>query len=110
MNNSGSVTIIGAGPVGSLMSVFLARRGFEVTIFEGRPDMRSVVLVRLVECEVAELATGSDLYRIVSKSGGRLCVICTITQPDVIRKILDHVNQQQSPPTFADIHSGTGDR
>ena len=44
MSNSESVTIIGAGPVGSLMSIFLARRGFEVTIFERRPDMRTVDL------------------------------------------------------------------
>ncbi len=37
-----SICIVGAGPVGSLMSVFLARRGFEVTVYERRPDMRRV--------------------------------------------------------------------
>ncbi len=44
MSGSRSITIIGAGPVGTLLSVFLARRGFEVTIFERRPDMRTVDL------------------------------------------------------------------
>lgn len=34
------VTILGAGLVGSLLSIFLAKRGYQVTIFEGRPDMR----------------------------------------------------------------------
>lgn len=36
----GEVTLIGAGLVGSLLGIFLARRGFSVTIFERRPDMR----------------------------------------------------------------------
>ena len=37
-----SICLIGAGPVGSLMSIFLARRGFDVTVYERRPDMRRV--------------------------------------------------------------------
>jgi hypothetical protein len=32
------------------------------------------------------------------KCGGRLRVVATITRPDVIQKILDHVHQQQAPP------------
>ena len=35
------VTIIGAGPAGSLLSIYLARRGFEVEVFESRGDMRN---------------------------------------------------------------------
>ena len=35
-----SVTLVGAGPVGSPLSIFLARRGFQVEIYERRPDMR----------------------------------------------------------------------
>lgn len=34
-------TIIGAGLVGSLWAVFLARRGYQVTVYERRPDMRA---------------------------------------------------------------------
>lgn len=33
--------IIGAGLVGSLLSIYLSRRGYKVKIFERRPDMRS---------------------------------------------------------------------
>jgi kynurenine 3-monooxygenase len=34
------VTLAGAGLVGSLMAMFLARRGFQVDVLERRPDMR----------------------------------------------------------------------
>src|SRR4051794_3681271 len=34
------VAVVGAGLVGSLFSIFLARRGFEVELFERRPDLR----------------------------------------------------------------------
>ncbi|MBK9541188.1 MAG: FAD-dependent monooxygenase [Bacteroidetes bacterium] len=36
-----NITIIGAGMVGSLLSIYLARRGYKVSIFERRPDMRT---------------------------------------------------------------------
>ena len=42
MNAKKSICVVGAGPVGSLASIFLARRGFDVTVFERRPDMRRV--------------------------------------------------------------------
>ena len=34
------ITLIGTGLVGSLLAVYLARRGYTVTIYEKRPDMR----------------------------------------------------------------------
>jgi kynurenine 3-monooxygenase len=38
---SGSnVTLVGAGLAGSLLAVYLARKGHEVTVFEKRPDLR----------------------------------------------------------------------
>lgn len=36
----GRVVVIGAGPAGCLMSVYLARRGYDVDIYESRPDQR----------------------------------------------------------------------
>ena len=41
MINKPAVTIIGAGLVGSLLSIYLVRRGYAVTVFERRRDMRS---------------------------------------------------------------------
>lgn len=35
-----SAVVVGAGLVGALWSVFLARRGYQVQVFERRPDMR----------------------------------------------------------------------
>jgi kynurenine 3-monooxygenase len=34
------ITIIGAGLVGSLLSIYLSRRGYKVKVYERRPDMR----------------------------------------------------------------------
>jgi len=36
------LTIVGAGPVGSLLALTLARRGYDVDVYERRPDMRRV--------------------------------------------------------------------
>jgi len=35
-----NIAIIGAGLAGSLLSIYLARRGFDLTVFEARADMR----------------------------------------------------------------------
>src|SRR5689334_9094335 len=37
---SREIVILGAGLVGSLLSIYLARRGYKVHIYERRPDMR----------------------------------------------------------------------
>ena len=34
------IIIVGAGLVGSLLSIYLARRGYKVRMYERRPDMR----------------------------------------------------------------------
>jgi kynurenine 3-monooxygenase len=34
------ITIIGGGLSGSLLAIYMAKRGFEVNLFERRPDMR----------------------------------------------------------------------
>ena len=40
MSTDKKVTLIGAGLVGSLLSMYLAKRGYQVSIFEKRADMR----------------------------------------------------------------------
>lgn len=39
-----SVTILGAGLVGSLLSIILRKKGYDVTIYERRPDMRTAAI------------------------------------------------------------------
>ena len=36
------ITLVGGGLAGSLLAVYLAKRGYEVNIYERRPDMRNV--------------------------------------------------------------------
>jgi kynurenine 3-monooxygenase len=38
------VTVVGAGPAGALLSIYLARSGHTVTVYEKRPDLRRVDL------------------------------------------------------------------
>jgi kynurenine 3-monooxygenase len=38
----GPVTVVGAGPAGSLLSIYLAEQGRDVVVYESRPDMRRV--------------------------------------------------------------------
>jgi kynurenine 3-monooxygenase len=35
-----NITIIGAGLAGSLLAIYLARRGFNINVYEARGDMR----------------------------------------------------------------------
>ena len=39
-----NITIIGAGLVGSLLSIYLSKRGYKVRIYERRSDMRKTIL------------------------------------------------------------------
>ena len=39
---SSKVTLVGAGLVGSLLSIFLAKKGHQVEVFERRPDYREI--------------------------------------------------------------------
>ncbi|HEX6179763.1 MAG TPA: NAD(P)/FAD-dependent oxidoreductase, partial [Chitinophagaceae bacterium] len=45
MRGSKNIIIIGAGLVGSLLGIYLARRGHRVSIYERRPDMRTEKIV-----------------------------------------------------------------
>lgn len=40
MSADGPVVVVGAGPAGALLSIYLARRGHDVTVYESRPDLR----------------------------------------------------------------------
>ncbi|HUJ26711.1 MAG TPA: NAD(P)/FAD-dependent oxidoreductase [Myxococcales bacterium] len=52
------VTVIGAGPVGSLLALTLARRGISTDVYERRPDMRR-----------AEISAGRSINLAVSTRG-----------------------------------------
>lgn len=54
------ITVVGAGLVGSLLSIYLAKRGFKVDVYERRPDMR-----------IAEIAAGRSINLALSDRGWR---------------------------------------
>lgn len=54
------VTVVGAGLVGSLEALFLSKRGYEVDVYERRPDMRE-----------ANIAAGKSINLVVSDRGWR---------------------------------------
>ena len=40
MSIDGPIVVVGAGPAGTLLSIYLARQGHDVTLYESRPDLR----------------------------------------------------------------------
>lgn len=40
MSDRARIQVVGSGPVGSLLSIYLARRGYRIRVYERRPDMR----------------------------------------------------------------------
>src|ERR1051326_1714909 len=40
MSSQKNFTIVGAGLVGSLLAIYLSKRGYKISIYERRPDMR----------------------------------------------------------------------
>ena len=59
------VTIAGAGLVGSLEAIYLAKRGFQVEVYERRPDMRKVELSAGRSINLALSARGWNALRAV---------------------------------------------
>ncbi len=74
MSTDKKVTLIGAGLVGSLLSMYLAKRGYQVSIFEKRPDMRK-----------AEYAGGRSINLALSHRGFN--GLAAIGLADEIRKV-----------------------
>ena len=45
MGTQKNITVVGAGLVGSLVSIYLAKRGYKVDVYERRPDMRKANII-----------------------------------------------------------------
>jgi len=57
---SKNVTIVGAGLVGSLLSIYLAKRGYKINMYERRPDIRK-----------AKISAGKSINLALSDRGWR---------------------------------------
>ena len=42
LGERGPIVVVGAGPAGALMALYLARQGCDVSVYEARPDIRRV--------------------------------------------------------------------
>ena len=83
------VIIIGAGLAGSLLSIYLARRGLAVDVFEARPDMRKT-----------EIAAGRSINLALSDRG-----IAALRQVG-----MDEYMLSEAVPMYGRmVHSPTGD-
>lgn len=59
----GPMTVIGAGPAGSLLAVYLAEQGHDVVVYESRPDMRRVDIAAGRSINLALAARGIAALR-----------------------------------------------
>ena len=73
------ITVVGAGLVGSLLSIYLARRGHTVTVLERRPDMRKT-----------QLAAGRSINLAISARG-----LHALARVGLEREALDHAIPMQ---------------
>jgi kynurenine 3-monooxygenase len=83
------IIIVGAGLSGSLLSIFLARRGFLVDVYERRPDMRKV-----------SMSAGKSINLALSTRG-----IHALEQVGLAEKVLTNA----VPMKGRMIHMGAGD-
>ncbi len=83
MDDSG-IAVVGAGLVGSLLALFLAKRGFKVDVFERRADMRST----------EKVAAGRSYQFSCTSTRG---ITALQTAPDFLKNVLG--------PSCADVWS-----
>lgn len=74
MTKDARVAIVGAGLVGSLLACYLGRRGYEVAVYERRPDPRSAATERGRSINLALSERGLDALR-------RIDLIDTVMAP-----------------------------
>ncbi len=62
VNKEEPIVLLGAGLAGSMMALYLARRGYRVQVYERRPDMRTV-----------EMSAGRSINLAISERGLHAC-------------------------------------
>jgi kynurenine 3-monooxygenase len=72
MDSNQKIIIVGAGLAGSLLSIYMARRGFQVEVYEKRPDMRQ-----------ADISAGRSINLALSHRGIR-----ALERADIAEQIL----------------------
>jgi len=92
MDSKKTITVIGAGLVGSLLTIFLARKGFKVQLYERRADPR-------VKLKLGIVGEGRSINLAISTRG-----LNALTQVGLKEKVL----KQAIPMTGRMMHSPDG--
>lgn len=95
-----SVLIIGAGLCGSLLALRLAQRGYKVTIYESRPDLRKV-----------NLAAGRSINLALSDRGFKALRLCGVEEKarEICIPMFGRLIHDREGNTFASSYSGRKD-
>lgn len=83
------IAIVGAGLVGSLQAILMAKRGYQVSVFERRPDLREI-----------ELQAGKSINLALSTRGWKALKMAGIE---------DEINQISIPMYGRKMHAVNGD-
>jgi kynurenine 3-monooxygenase len=78
------VTIVGGGPGGLLMAVFLARRGCAVNVYEASPDLRREAVAGGRSINLTLATRGIDALDRVGLAGTVLDKLCTVLHSRVV--------------------------
>jgi len=95
-----AITVLGAGPAGTLMSIFLARRGFRVTTLERLPDLRTIASVAGRSINLALADRGIHALR----QAGVFSAIESLLVPMRGRMLHDERGQQVFTPYGREPH------
>ena len=62
LGERGPIVVVGAGPAGALMALYLGRQGCDVTVYEARPDIRRIEIPagRSINLALASRLSNSD--------------------------------------------------
>ena len=72
MEKEKHIAIVGAGLVGSLLSIYLAKRGYKISVFERRADMRKQALEAGV---VQGRGQGARVHQASGRVGTCICML-----------------------------------
>ncbi|WP_271405412.1 FAD-dependent oxidoreductase [Tenacibaculum soleae] len=97
MNKQDNILIIGAGLCGSLLALRLAQRGFTVTIYESRPDLRTT-----------DISAGRSINLALSDRGFKALRLCDVEEKarEICIPMYGRLMHDKESNTFASNYSG----
>lgn len=97
MNKKDNILIIGAGLCGSLLALRLAQRGYKVTVYESRPDLRTT-----------DISAGRSINLALSDRGFKALRLCGVEEKarEICIPMYGRLIHDKEENTFASNYSG----